>query len=110
MDRPSTGIDALDELLGGLGVGDNVVWQAAGPADIEPFVEAFLSAARGRVRAAAQDVWVRCATGAGRAVPEYSRDNGQRGCPDRAGEPAQRPGRSTREHTQEARCGQRHGL
>ena len=28
MDRPSTGIDALDELLGGLGVGDNVVWQA----------------------------------------------------------------------------------
>ena len=28
MDRPSTGIGALDELLGSLGVGDNVVWQA----------------------------------------------------------------------------------
>jgi transcriptional regulator with XRE-family HTH domain len=45
MDRPSTGIDALDEALGGLGVGDNVVWQAADPADIEPFVEAFLATA-----------------------------------------------------------------
>jgi ribosome-binding protein aMBF1 (putative translation factor) len=42
MDRPSTGIDALDEVLGGgLGVGDNVVWQAANPAEIEPFAEAF---------------------------------------------------------------------
>src|SRR5829696_1863653 len=39
MDRPSTGIDALDDLLGRLGVGDNVVWQAPDPADIEPFVE-----------------------------------------------------------------------
>jgi transcriptional regulator with XRE-family HTH domain len=47
MDRPSTGIDPLDELLGGLGVGDNVVWQAADPADIEPFVEAFLATAHG---------------------------------------------------------------
>jgi transcriptional regulator with XRE-family HTH domain len=47
MDRPSTGIDALDELLGGLGVGDNVVWQAPDPADIEPFVEAFLTTAHG---------------------------------------------------------------
>ena len=47
MDRPSTGIDALDELLGGLGVGDNVVWQAPDPADIEPFVEAFLATAHG---------------------------------------------------------------
>jgi transcriptional regulator with XRE-family HTH domain len=45
MDRPSTGIDALDELLGGLGVGDNVVWQAPSPADIEPFVHAFLATA-----------------------------------------------------------------
>jgi len=45
MDRPSTGIGALDELLGGLGVGDNVVWQAPDPADIEPFVEAFLATA-----------------------------------------------------------------
>jgi hypothetical protein len=43
MERPSTGIDALDELLGGLGVGDNVVWQATNPAEIEPFVEAFLA-------------------------------------------------------------------
>ena len=47
MDRPSTGIDALDELLGRLGVGDNVVWQAPDPADIEPFVEAFLATAHG---------------------------------------------------------------
>jgi transcriptional regulator with XRE-family HTH domain len=46
MDRPSTGIDALDNLLGGLGVGDNVVWQAPAPADIEPFVQAFLRSAR----------------------------------------------------------------
>jgi transcriptional regulator with XRE-family HTH domain len=48
MDRPSTGIDALDQVLGGgLGVGDNVVWQAADPAEIEPFVEAFLASAHG---------------------------------------------------------------
>jgi transcriptional regulator with XRE-family HTH domain len=47
MDRPSTGIDPLDELLGGLGVGDNVVWQAPDPADIEPFVHAFLGSAHG---------------------------------------------------------------
>jgi len=47
MDRPSTGIDALDELLGGLGVGDNVVWQAPDPAEIEPFLEAFLATAHG---------------------------------------------------------------
>ena len=47
MDRPSTGIDALDELLGRLGVGDNVVWQAPDPADIEAFVESFLDTAHG---------------------------------------------------------------
>jgi transcriptional regulator with XRE-family HTH domain len=47
MERPSTGVDALDELLGGLGVGDNVVWQAPDPADIEPFLEAFLATAHG---------------------------------------------------------------
>jgi transcriptional regulator with XRE-family HTH domain len=48
MDRPSTGIGALDQMLGGgLGVGDNVVWQAADPAEIEPFVEAFLATAHG---------------------------------------------------------------
>jgi transcriptional regulator with XRE-family HTH domain len=47
MDRPSTGIDPLDELLGGLGVGDNVVWQAPDPADVEPFVHAFLGRAQG---------------------------------------------------------------
>jgi transcriptional regulator with XRE-family HTH domain len=48
MDRPSTGIDTLDELLGGaLGVGDNVVWQAADPAAVEPFVEAFLATVHG---------------------------------------------------------------
>src|SRR4029453_2048997 len=48
MGRPSTGIEALDQVLGGgLGVGDNVVWQAADPAEIEPFVEAFLATAHG---------------------------------------------------------------
>jgi transcriptional regulator with XRE-family HTH domain len=47
MDRLSTGIDALDEVLGGLRVGDNVVWQAADPVEIEPFVEAFLATAHG---------------------------------------------------------------
>jgi transcriptional regulator with XRE-family HTH domain len=50
MDRPSTGIEELDQVLGGgLGVGDNVVWQAANPAEIEPFVEAFLATAHGRM-------------------------------------------------------------
>jgi transcriptional regulator with XRE-family HTH domain len=50
MDRPSTGIEALDQVLGGgLGVGDNVVWQAADPAEVEPFVEVFLATARGRM-------------------------------------------------------------
>ena len=48
MDRPSTGIEALDQVLGGgLGVGDNVVWQAADPGEIEPFVAAFLATANG---------------------------------------------------------------
>ena len=47
MEQPSTGIDPLDELLGGLRAGDNVVWQAADPADTEPFVDAFLGSARG---------------------------------------------------------------
>jgi transcriptional regulator with XRE-family HTH domain len=47
MDRPSTGIDPLDDVLGGLRVGDNVVWQAPDPADIEPFVHAFLGSAHG---------------------------------------------------------------
>jgi hypothetical protein len=46
VDRPSTGIDAL----GGLGVGDNVVWQATNPAEIEPFVKAFLATAHGTTR------------------------------------------------------------
>src|SRR5215216_6073644 len=44
---PSTGIDALDDLLGRLGVGDNVVWQAPDPADVEPFVRALLATAHG---------------------------------------------------------------
>jgi transcriptional regulator with XRE-family HTH domain len=47
MEQPSTGIDPLDELLGGLRAGDNVVWQAAHPAEVEPFVDAFLGSARG---------------------------------------------------------------
>jgi hypothetical protein len=47
MEQPSTGLDPLDELLGGLGVGDNVVWQATNPADTEPFVHALLATARG---------------------------------------------------------------
>jgi hypothetical protein len=48
--RSPTGIDALDEVLGGLGVGDNVVWQTTNPAGIEPFVEAFLATAHGTTR------------------------------------------------------------
>ena len=47
MDRPSTGIEALDEVLGGLGVGDNLVWRAANPAEIGPFVEVFLATVNG---------------------------------------------------------------
>jgi hypothetical protein len=47
LDRPSTGIDTLDEVLGGLGAGNNVVWQAANPAEIGPFVEVFLATAHG---------------------------------------------------------------
>jgi hypothetical protein len=47
MGRPSTGIGGLDDLLDGLGVGDNVVWQAPEPAHIEPFVHAFLVNADG---------------------------------------------------------------
>jgi transcriptional regulator with XRE-family HTH domain len=47
MGRPSTGIGALDDLLGGLRVGDNVVWQAPEPAHIGPFVHAFLANADG---------------------------------------------------------------
>jgi transcriptional regulator with XRE-family HTH domain len=47
MEQPSTGIDLLDDLLGGLRAGDNVVWQAPDPAELEPFVDAFLGSARG---------------------------------------------------------------
>jgi hypothetical protein len=47
MDRPSTGIDALDEVVGGLGAGDNVVWQTANLAEAVPFVGAFLATAHG---------------------------------------------------------------
>jgi transcriptional regulator with XRE-family HTH domain len=39
----STGIDALDGLLGGLLPGDNVVWVAESGAPVTPFFEAFLS-------------------------------------------------------------------
>jgi transcriptional regulator with XRE-family HTH domain len=45
--QPSTGLEPLDGLLDGLGVGDNVVWQAPTSAHIEPFVRAFLAAQAG---------------------------------------------------------------
>ncbi|MGH2688994.1 MAG: helix-turn-helix domain-containing protein, partial [Actinomycetota bacterium] len=41
--RPSTGFAAIDQLLGGLRVGDNVVWRLHG-ASREPFTAAFLRA------------------------------------------------------------------
>jgi transcriptional regulator with XRE-family HTH domain len=39
--KPSTGFGAIDRLLGGLRIGDNVVWRLHG-ASREPFAEAFL--------------------------------------------------------------------
>jgi len=47
MEQPSTGLEPLDVLLDGLGVGDNVVWQAPTSDHIEPFVQAFLAAQAG---------------------------------------------------------------
>lgn len=47
MGRPSTGLRSLDDLLGGLRVGDNVVWEVEEEASVEPFVRAFVRAPRG---------------------------------------------------------------
>ena len=39
-----TGVDSLDDFLGGGFLrGDNVVWITSGSDDVNPFVEAFLS-------------------------------------------------------------------
>jgi transcriptional regulator with XRE-family HTH domain len=42
----TTGLRSLDELIGGLRLGDNVVWEVDGP-DEAPFVNAFARASRG---------------------------------------------------------------
>jgi DNA-binding XRE family transcriptional regulator/quercetin dioxygenase-like cupin family protein len=41
---PSTGIRALDDLLGGVRIGDNLVLEGAGEAPLDPFVAAFVRA------------------------------------------------------------------
>src|SRR3972149_4295922 len=46
MARPSTGFRPLDILLGGLRVGDNVVWEAGEDTSLDPFVAAFIRASR----------------------------------------------------------------
>ncbi|HXF73683.1 MAG TPA: helix-turn-helix transcriptional regulator, partial [Actinomycetota bacterium] len=45
--RPTTGLRALDDLLGGLRVGDNVVWEIAEDVSVDPFVAAFVRARGG---------------------------------------------------------------
>lgn len=42
----TTGVSSLDELLGGLRYGDNVVWEVDGPEE-SPFVDAFLRGSKG---------------------------------------------------------------
>src|SRR3972149_11365035 len=46
MARPSTGLRPLDDLLGGLRVGDNVVWEAGEDTSLAPFIPAFVRASR----------------------------------------------------------------
>jgi len=46
MARPSTGFRPLDDLLGGLRVGDNVVWEAGEDTSLDPFIAAFIRASR----------------------------------------------------------------
>lgn len=46
MAKPTTGLRPLDDLLGGLRVGDNVVWEAEGGVGLDPFVTAFVRASR----------------------------------------------------------------
>ncbi len=43
--EPSTGLPALDEVLGGLRLGDNVVWQVESVDDYRPLVAAFVARA-----------------------------------------------------------------
>ncbi len=45
MTRATTGIRALDDLIDGLRIGDNVLWQVALGASADPFVSAFVAAA-----------------------------------------------------------------
>ena len=44
MTRPSTGLRPVDDLIGGLRVGDNVVWEAEEDTSVDPFVSAFVRA------------------------------------------------------------------
>lgn len=44
MPRPTTGLRPIDDLIGGLRVGDNVVWEVEEDASVEPFVSAFVRA------------------------------------------------------------------
>jgi len=46
MARPTTGIRPVDDLMGGLRLGDNVVWTAEGEATLDPFVSAFVRASK----------------------------------------------------------------
>jgi len=44
MARPSTGLRPLDDLVGGLRFGDNVVWETGEDTSVDPFVSAFVRA------------------------------------------------------------------
>lgn len=44
MPQPSTGVRPVDDLVGGLRIGDNVVWETEEDTTVEPFVSAFLRA------------------------------------------------------------------
>jgi len=46
----TTGVEALDDLLGGVRVGDNIVWETDSGAPMQAFVAAFLRSAAGRGR------------------------------------------------------------
>lgn len=55
----SSGLDGLDAVLGGLRLGDNVVWRVGGVADYRDFAAAFAAAAR---EAGRRVVYIRFAT------------------------------------------------
>lgn len=46
MGKATTGLRPLDDFLGGLRVGDNVVWETDGDVGLDPFVSAFVRASR----------------------------------------------------------------